>query len=96
MVAYLFRRLQTQERLRAIEKGLTLAFDPCEVASRTRRSGIVLTAAGAGIASADALVAWIEYSKHLLIGMALAFIPFAIGLGLLYDYWLQSKQLARK
>jgi hypothetical protein len=90
--AYLLKRLQTQERLRAIEKGLPTAFDPYEITIRTRRTAIVLIALGVGLASAFALLAWGLHNGAIFNGAALAILPLFIGLGLLLDYRLQTKQ----
>jgi uncharacterized membrane protein len=92
IAAYLFRRLQAQERLKAIEKGIELAFDPDASAAASRRSGIVFTAAGVGIALADVIVAWVARDSEALVGLALAVVPIAVGFGLLLDYRLQRAQ----
>ncbi len=46
--AYLTRRLRTQERLRAIEKGVTIVQLAEQDATRCRRVGIVYVAMGLG------------------------------------------------
>lgn len=88
IVAYLFRRLASQERLKAIEHGQLLAFDPGELALRTRRSGIVLIAAGVGIAAAVVLAA-VQLGSEVLAGLGLGVLPILIGCGLIVDYRLQ-------
>jgi hypothetical protein len=97
VTAYLFRRLSSQERLRAIEKGVSIPVgitNPRQRAARVRRCGIVMVALGIGLAF-SMLVAWlVEGDKHVLIGAAFGFIPALIGVGLLIDYRLLRKELA--
>ena len=93
---YSFRRLRLQERLKAIEHGRSLAFDPEVSVARTRRAGIVLIAAGIGIALADAIVTNVFADPHLLGFLALAAVPLLIGLGLLLDHRLQLRDLRQR
>lgn len=90
---YLLRCLQTQERLRAMEKGLPVAFDPRDVAWRTRRSAIVLIAAGLGLAAGTCILAAVMNDSETFAWLALAVLPLAVGLGLLFDYRLQARNL---
>lgn len=92
---YLFRRLQSQERLRAIEKGLDLAFDPIASAASSRKSGIVLIAAGLGIAAATGIVTWVARDAEALVGLALAIVPVVVGLGLLIESRIQRRDAGR-
>lgn len=95
VIAYLFRRLENQERLRAIEKGLSPAFNPLETALRTRRSALALIGAGVGTAVA-AIVAATKLGSHMVAGVGLGLIPLCAGLALAVDYWLQRRDLARE
>lgn len=90
IITYLFRRLENQERLKAIEHGQLLAFDPREIALRTRRSGVVLIAAGVGIIGAVVLAA-MQLGSEALAGLGLGVIPIFIGTGLIIDYRLQVR-----
>ena len=94
IVAYLFRRLESQERLKAIEHGHLLAFDAREIALRTRRSGLVLIAAGVGIVAGVFLVA-MNLGGEYLAGAGLGVIPIFIGIGLIVDYLLQVRHINR-
>jgi len=97
IIAYLHRRLLSQERLRAIEKGASIPFeisDPRERAAKTRRWGIVLVALALGLAVMFVVIATVERERDALVGVGVAAIPLLIGLGLLYDYRLRSKELA--
>src|SRR5215470_1803915 len=86
VAVYLFRRLRLEERLKAIEHGRSVIFDPEVSAARTRRSGIVLVAAGVGVALADVIVAVVFADKDLFVFLAVAAVLLLIGLGLLVDY----------
>ena len=94
LFAYLVRRLDTQERLRAIEKGLSMSFDPVQTALRTRRSALALIGAGAGTV-VGALFAATKLGSHMVAGIGLGLIPLGAGLALLVDYWLQRRETAR-
>jgi hypothetical protein len=95
VIAYLFRRLENQERLRAIEKGLSPSFNPLETALRTRRSALALIGAGVGTAVA-AIVAATKLGSHMVAGVGLGLIPLCAGVALAVDYWLQRRDLARE
>jgi hypothetical protein len=94
LFAYLFRRLDTQERLRAIEKGLSMSADPLQAAFRTRRTALALIGAGAGTI-AGALFAATKLGSHLVAGIGLGLIPLGAGLALLLDYRLQRRSVVR-
>lgn len=93
---YMFRKLQLQERLAAIERGADLSFDPEATASRTRRSGIVFIAAGIGMSIADLIVAWAARDTQALVGQSFAVIAMAVGLGLLVDFRINRRELAAR
>ena len=96
IVMYLTRRLQSQERLKAIEKGVSVPFepvDPRERAARTRRTGIVLVALSVGLIIMFVVISVVERERDVLTGLGVAAIPLLIGLGLLYDYRLRIKEL---
>ncbi len=96
ILAYLSRRLQSQERLKAIEKGVPIPFepaDPKERAVRTRRAGIILVAFGIGLIIFAVVGAKVEQDRDMLIIAGGAAIPLLIGLGLLYDYRLRMKEI---
>ena len=90
---YMARRLESNERIKAIEHGHLLPFDPKEVALRTRRSGTVCVAAGLGIIAAVLVAAWTLHDADLLAATGLGLVPLFIGGGLLVDYRTQSKEL---
>jgi hypothetical protein len=90
VLIYLVRRLRTQERLRAIEKGVpipeNLAVDPWERISHIRRGGISAVAAGLG------LLIFLS-TQGDMSDLGIAAIPILVGLGLLYDYRLTARDL---
>ena len=90
VLIYLVRRLRTQERLRAIEKGVALpetpADDPWVRISRIRRGGISAVAAGHGLLIFLA-------TQGDMSDLGIAAIPILVGLGLLYDYRLTVRDL---
>ena len=96
VVLFQIRRLQSEERKLAIEKGVPIPFeplDPWERAFRTRRAGIVILAVGLGLALAFAILAWAQQDRHILAVCGFALVPTLIGLGLLYDYKLRVQHL---
>ena len=96
VVLFHIRRLQSEERKLAIEKGVPIPFeplDPWERAFRTRRAGIVILALGLGLALAFAILAWSQGDRHILAVSGFALVPTLIGLGLLYDYKLRVQHL---
>lgn len=99
IVGYFMRRLQSQERLKAIEKGVPIpmapAADPVERAARTRKNGIILVAAGLGWGFFMIVTAVISQQKGAVIAMAFGAIPILIGLGLVYEYRLRSREIAQ-
>jgi hypothetical protein len=93
--AYLFRRLQSYERLKAIERGIDLAFDPQAAADMSRRAGIVLISLGLGMAVADCIVVWASGDVQAFVFLALAVVPLAVGIGLCVDYRLARKAMSK-
>jgi hypothetical protein len=92
---YFFRKLQLKERLMAIERGADLVVDREATAARTRRSGIVCIAGGLGLSAANIIVVIAAHSPMALVGQAVAVVPISIGLGLLVDYRIARRELAR-
>jgi hypothetical protein len=91
--AYLYRRLESRERLLSIEKGVYQPAAPEEVYRRVRRTAIVLIASGIGLILAFVLEAFAHRRPPVAAGLGL--IPLTIGLGLLLDLRLQRRDLQR-
>jgi hypothetical protein len=89
--AYLFRKLDSKERLLAIEKGLYHPTAPLEVYRRTRRAAIVLVAGGLGIILAFVIAAVVAHNFRMFSPGGLGIVPLAIGLGLLFDLRLERR-----
>jgi hypothetical protein len=86
--AYLTRRLRTQERLRAIDKGVTIPQLAEQDATRCRRVGIVSVALGLGLLIFG--VAGPHFNRAVVASSA---IPILIGLGTLLEYRLSVRDL---
>ena len=98
LVGYLIQKLKSEERLRAIEKGVALPAepvhvrDPWEYAAKFRVAGLVLTSVGVGllILLASLAESLPEFPKGVI---AVAAIPFLIGLAMFYEYRARSREL---
>jgi protein-S-isoprenylcysteine O-methyltransferase Ste14 len=102
VVGFLVKRLQSEERLRLIEKGLPLpparVHDPRRSATGFRLAGIISVAVGLGllvlfVSLATTLPASAEFPKGVI---AVAAIPFLVGLGLLFEYRLRVRELKER
>ncbi|MBV8631332.1 MAG: hypothetical protein JOZ83_10435 [Silvibacterium sp.] len=100
--SYHTRRLQTEERLAAIAKGIPIPEpipEPIQVVDNYRRArsvrmgGIICTAGGLGISIFGLLLTWIVQEHDVLVVAAAGLIPLAIGIGLLVDYAFQKRDL---
>jgi Flp pilus assembly protein TadB len=93
--AYFFRRLHSQERLKAMERGIDLAFDPQAAADGSRRAGIVLISLAIGMALANVIVVLASSDVQAFVFLALAVVPLAVGIGLCVDYRLARKGMSK-
>jgi len=81
---YRIRRLQTEERLAAISRGVNIPMEPeLSQAARSRRTGILLVCAAIGYTVAFGLIA--RADSDAWVAAAFGVIPFAIGLGFFLD-----------
>ena len=84
---YRVRKLHTDERLAALARGVNVPMEPdLPQAARSRRSGILLTAAGIGWMVTFAIIARVEPDARM--AMAFGAIPLALGLGFFLDFAL--------
>lgn len=89
---YRVRKLKTEERLAAIARGVSVPMEPeLPHAARSRRAGILLTAAGLGYSLTFALIARIE--PDALVAAAFGIIPVMLGIGFFIDAALVRRDL---
>ncbi len=81
---YRVRKLRTEERLAAIQRGVAVPIEPdLSQAAHSRRAGILLIAGAIGYMVAFSILARVE--PDALIAGAFGAIPFTLGLGYLLD-----------
>jgi predicted membrane metal-binding protein len=81
---YRVRKLRTEERLAAIQRGVSVPMEPdLSEAAHSRRYGILSIAGAVGYMLAFTIIARSE--PDALIAAAFGAIPFTLGLGFLLD-----------
>lgn len=81
---YRVRKLRTEERLAAMQRGVPVPMEPdLTEAAHSRRAGILLIAGAVGYMLAFTIVARVE--PDALVAGAFGAIPFTLGLGYLLD-----------
>ena len=81
---YRVRKLRTEERLAAMQRGVNIPMEPeLNEAARSRRHGILFIAGSVGYMLAFSILA--KYEPEALEAAALGAIPFTLGLGFLLD-----------
>ena len=99
---YQKRRLQSEERLAAIARGLPLPpeplpepvnYDPRSRARGLRTAAIVLISISLGTAFFAFLLVWILQEHDVLTLAALSVVPLTLGIGFFIDYRLQIREL---
>jgi hypothetical protein len=81
---YRVRKLRTEERLAAIQRGVNVPMEAeLSESARSRRSGILLVAGAVGYMLAFSIVARVE--PDALVAAAFGAIPFTLGLGFFLD-----------
>ncbi len=89
---YRVRKLRTEERLAAIARGVNVPMEPdLTEAARSRRWGILLSAASIGYIATFALIARVE--PDAWTAAAFGAIPLALGLGFFVDFALIRRDL---
>ena len=87
---YRVRKLRTEERLAAMQRGASIPMEPeLSEAAKSRRYGILLVAGAVGYMTAFTIVA--RYEPDAMIAAAFGAIPFMLGLG----YFLDSALIRR-
>ena len=101
------REIQSVERLSAIAKGVPIPLTPEELSimhgkpsadstrrrGNVRRGGIVLLGTAAGLVAFFIALANILRERDVLCGAAVGFIPLGIGIALLIDARVQTREL---
>ncbi|HYY73140.1 MAG TPA: DUF6249 domain-containing protein [Candidatus Bathyarchaeia archaeon] len=86
---YRVRKLRSEERLAAIERGVAIPMEPeLNQAARSRRAGILLVSGAIGFILAFGLIAQIQAERDCWTVAALGIIPLAVGLGYFVDWKL--------
>jgi hypothetical protein len=81
---YRVRKLRTDERLAAIQRGVEVQIQPdLPPAAHSRRAGILLIAGALGYMLAFSILA--RYEPDAMMAGAFGAIPFTLGLGYLLD-----------
>jgi hypothetical protein len=81
---YRVRKLRTEERLAAIQRGVSVPIEEdLSEPARSRRYGILCIAGAVGYMAAFSIVA--RYEPDAMIAAAFGAIPFTLGLGYLLD-----------
>jgi hypothetical protein len=89
--AYRMRKLQTEERLAAISRGVDIPMSPdLTPHARSRRAGILLVSGGLGYMIAFYLIGRVE--PDAITAAALGIIPVAIGIGCFVDATLVRRE----
>ena len=87
---YRVRKLRTEERLAAMQRGVSVPMEPeLSEAAHSRRAGILLIAGAVGYMLTFTIIARVE--PDALIAAAFGAIPFTLGLG----YFLDSALIRR-
>jgi hypothetical protein len=104
------REMQSNERLAAIAKGVPIpptteelaimhgkpSIDATRRRANIRLAGIILVFTAFGLMLFFAALAAILRERDVLCGLAVGLIPLGIGVGMLYDVNLQSREIAER
>ncbi len=84
---YRVRKLRSEERLAAIERGVAIPMEPeLNQAARSRRSGILLVSGAIGFILTFGLIAQVQADRDIWTVAALGIIPLAVGVGYFVDW----------
>ena len=91
---YRVRKLRSEERLAAIERGVSIPQEPeLSQAAHSRRSGILLIAGALGYIATFGLIAAVQADRDFWSAAAFGIIPLAIGIGYFLDFTLIRRDL---
>lgn len=93
-VYYRVRKLRTEERLAALERGTAIPMEPeLSQYARSRRAGILLVSGGLGFMLMFAMIARVAGEPETLAASAFGILPLAVGLGYFVDAVLIRRDL---
>ena len=88
---YRVRKLRTEERLAAMQRGVAVPMEPdLNQSGQSRRAGILMIAGAVGYMIAFSIVATVEPDAR--IATAFGAIPFTLGIGYLLDSTLIRRE----
>ena len=104
------REIQSNERLAAIAKGVPVpptveelaimhgkpSIDATRRRANIRLAGIILVFTAIGIMAFFAALAAILRERDVLCGLAVGLIPLGVGLGMLYDVKIQTREITER
>jgi uncharacterized protein DUF6249 len=91
---YRVRKLRTEERLAAIQRGVDVPMEPeLSESAKSRRSGILFLSGSVGYMIAFSIIA--RFEPDAMMAGAFGAIPFTLGLGFLLDSVLIRRDAAR-
>lgn len=86
---YRVRKLRSEERLAAIERGVAIPMEPeLNQAARSRRSGILIVSGAIGFIITFGLIGQIQADRDFWTTAVLGIIPLAVGIGFFVDWKL--------
>ena len=87
---YRVRKLRSEERLAAMERGVAIPMEPeLNQAARSRRAGILLVSGAIGFIVTFALIGQIQADRDFWTTAVLGIIPLAVGIGFFVDWkWI--------
>jgi hypothetical protein len=90
---YRVRKLRTEERIAALARGVAVPMEPeLSQVARSRRAGILLTAAAIGYMITFAIIARVA-DHDAWIAASFGIIPLALGVGFFLDAFLVRRDL---
>jgi hypothetical protein len=91
---YRVRKLRSQERLAAIERGTQIPMEPeLTQYARSRRAGLLLVCGGLGFMIMFAVIGRVVDEPHTLAAGAFGILPVAVGIGYFIDAMLLHRDM---
>jgi Domain of unknown function (DUF6249) len=91
---YRVRKLRTEERLAALERGTQIPMEPeLTQYARSRRAGILLVCGGLGFMAMFAVIGRVVGEPETLAAGAFGILPVAVGIGYFIDAMLLHRDM---